>query len=425
MQKSKFTIWIVTIFLVIAIVLLALIVVPKLLHEKKLTKTIFHYDSLEDAEKQDVDFQEYPGSRLVFDKDGVRLTPFDAQAADLRYSPTSITHYALSAWNSYLDTDKESSKEKFLNQVKWLVDNKKQVKDAYVWEYSWDVDAFTLKAPWVSALSQGETISVMLRAFQITGDNNYLEIAKGAFNSFKLSTADGGVKATDKFWFEEYPNSSKTHVLNGFMYSLAGIREYWEVTHKWDARWYWERATRSLAKNLSQYDAGFDSTYDVSRPIQTQYKFYLLGGNQSNLESITFLNGSQELTKITLEEIKNSSFNLPLRSLIGTNELPEDFNLKAKFTFRVPEEIKLRIYIERGNQVVDVDKTSKTGANVQVMEIPDRFYSRTYSGAHYNRVVADQLQVLSELTNKKILQKYNQIFNQYPQEQKVGENAKP
>lgn len=75
-------------------------------------------------------------------------------------------------------------------------------------------------------MCQGQAISVLCRAYHVTGDTTYLKAAEAALEPFKVKSADGGVKAVfmEKLdWYEEYPTNPSTFILNGFMYSLIGL----------------------------------------------------------------------------------------------------------------------------------------------------------------------------------------------------------
>ena len=77
-----------------------------------------------------------------------------------------------------------------------------------VWNHHFDWEyRDTLKAPWYSALAQGQGISVLVRAYKESGEARYLEGARRAFASFQQPLDSGGVAFTDSagdLWFEEY-----------------------------------------------------------------------------------------------------------------------------------------------------------------------------------------------------------------------------
>jgi heparosan-N-sulfate-glucuronate 5-epimerase len=75
-------------------------------------------------------------------------------------------------------------------------------------------------------MSQGHGISVLSRAYYLSGEEIYLRSGLKALRPFQLSSARGGVTAyfLDQLpWYEEYPTEPPSFVLNGFIYSLIGL----------------------------------------------------------------------------------------------------------------------------------------------------------------------------------------------------------
>jgi hypothetical protein len=127
-----------------------------------------------------------------------------------------------------------------------------------------------LKAPWYSALAQGQGISLLVRAYRKTGASAYLEAAERVFKSFLKSTHEGGVAFRDdrgNLWFEEYIVSPPTHILNGFIWAAWGIYDYFLATQSQPARDLFEQAVTTLRANLDRYDLGFWSLYEESNTV--------------------------------------------------------------------------------------------------------------------------------------------------------------
>jgi hypothetical protein len=138
----------------------------------------------------------------------------------------------------------------------------------WVWNHHFDWEYRTpLKAPWYSALAQGQGISLLLRAYQTTGFSNYFDAAGLAFNSFLKSSDQGGITFTDDdgdLWFEEYVVSPPTHILNGFIWATWGIYDYFLATKNTMAKDLFDKAVHTLEANIDHYDLGFWSLYEQS-----------------------------------------------------------------------------------------------------------------------------------------------------------------
>lgn len=121
--------------------------------------------------------------------------------------------------------------------------------------YKFDVDAdgVPMLAPWISALAQGQAISVLARAYLLSGSPRYLRAALRAINPFLhrvpagLTSAWGG-----RHWYEEYPAAHPEHVLDGFMFALVGLHE---LAPRSPTAWrLWRAGVRGLTRHVASFD---------------------------------------------------------------------------------------------------------------------------------------------------------------------------
>ena len=187
----------------------------------------------------------------------------------LQYNPIAIAQYGLGNYNHFCRIGDASSRDKFLRVAEWLRLNlEKNSHGLLVWHhhFNWEYRD-TLRAPWYSALAQGQGISVLVRAYKETGDSAYLEAARQAFTSFQTPVSEGGIAFTDDrgdLWFEEYIVSPPTHILNGFIWAAWGVHDYCLATQHPSAQDLYARAIQTLLRNLDRYDLGFWSLYEQS-----------------------------------------------------------------------------------------------------------------------------------------------------------------
>lgn len=208
---------------------------------------------------------DYPGA---YDDAGIPLLDYHG-ALGLQYNPIAIAQYGLGNYNLFCRTGALERKRKFLVAADWLVANlEPNGAGLWVWNHHFDWEYRTrLKAPWFSALAQGQGISLLVRAHRETGLADYLDAARYAFAPFLKKIADGGVVHTDEdghTWFEEYIVSPPTHILNGFIWASWGLNDYFLATGDAQAKKLFNQAVRTLAANLQRYDAGFWSLYEQS-----------------------------------------------------------------------------------------------------------------------------------------------------------------
>lgn len=207
----------------------------------------------------------YPGQ---YDDNGIPLLNYHGKVGH-QYNPIAIAQYGLGNYNLFRRTGDPERRRRFLAVVDWLVANLEQnPAGLWVWNHHFDWEYRTpLKAPWYSALAQGQGISLLVRAHQETDNPAYLEAAQRAFAAFLETTDKGGVTYVDKegyTWFEEAIVDPPTHILNGFIWAAWGVYDYHLYTRSQEAERLFAEAVRTLKDNLHCFDAGFWSLYEQS-----------------------------------------------------------------------------------------------------------------------------------------------------------------
>ncbi len=287
------------IFLIVLIAIIALYLTPKMLALYK-----GYYISPPGISLMEADFSNLTGEVLgpyyvhaggrnvfrisresyIFDKNGVFIEDYNEVYNDKdkkigrQINPAYVAHYGLESYNLYLKTGEEECRTQFIRQVDWLVNNQRDGK----WEYNFEWKPYLLKYPWISAMSQGQGISALLRAYQLTGEERYLEVASAAMRILETPIEEGGVadSSGNGIWYEEYPNTELIHVMNGHIWALFGIWDYYRVTRIEKALKLFNEGITVLKENIAKYDTGFWVHYDLredSSPDNFYFmdKFYL------------------------------------------------------------------------------------------------------------------------------------------------------
>jgi len=205
-----------------------------------------------------------------FDAHGV---PIRGTLANPRYNVTTVCAYALAHWNLYLN-GQDSALPTFLAMADWLT---QQQASNGAWYYTYDYH-FGIKAPWVSAMAQGEALSVLARAYNATNHAIYREVGNFALSLFEREVASGGVVEEVSLgcvFFEEAPSSPPSHILNGFLYALFGLYD-WQLIAPEPACSLWQAGLESLANLLACYDLGYWSRYDLypGRPHAASFAYH-------------------------------------------------------------------------------------------------------------------------------------------------------
>jgi hypothetical protein len=188
-------------------------------------------------------------------------------------NPVHVAQSGLNYYAQYQNGNQTAGKL-FLNCADWLIENA-VVRDNYsVWEYNFRSPTYNTTPPWVSGMAQGLGLNVLANAYKITGDKKYISSANLALGAFFIDVEKGGVtyKDRDGWWYEEYAqqnNKQQPRVLNGFIYCLFGIKEYYNVTKDNRAKQLYDAGLRDLKAHLPEYDGGNWTYYDKLGTIST------------------------------------------------------------------------------------------------------------------------------------------------------------
>ena len=204
----------------------------------------------------------------IHDSSGIPLLDYHGRIGP-QYNPIAIAQWGLGNCNLYRRNQEDERRTKFLAASDWLCSHLEQNQGGlWVWNHHFDWEyRDKLKAPWYSGLAQGQGISLLVRAFSETKNQRYLRAANRAFASFSQTTTQGGIACTDEngaLWFEEYIVSPPTHILNGFIWAVWGVYDYFLATGDPSALHLFASAVKTLLANLEHYDLGFWSLYEQS-----------------------------------------------------------------------------------------------------------------------------------------------------------------
>ena len=126
----------------------------------------------------------------------------------------------------------------------------------------------------LSAMNQGEALSIVARLNELDSRDEYLECAEKIIKPYTYLVSEGGVKTFIKedhacVWYEEYPDKDSKHVLNGMCYAMAGLLDTQRSMPTISiATQLFEDGVRSMERSLHFFDTEYWSSYwfDEYRP---------------------------------------------------------------------------------------------------------------------------------------------------------------
>ena len=195
----------------------------------------------------------------------------------LRHDPLTVIQAALGIHDRLLRRREPELDAIFRRQLEWLVnDGMVMLPDSIeVWPQYYPFERYGLRDRWLSALTQGQAISLLVRGAAYTGRREYLDHAARAVRAFTASSlpivwhgADGAI------FFEEYPCTPPAHVLNGALIAWLGLWDYARARDDTTVRAFCLRAIESMASTLPRYEIGDWTRYDVhqTRPTSPHYQ---------------------------------------------------------------------------------------------------------------------------------------------------------
>ena len=234
----------------------------------------------------------YP--QVILDKSGIPLVNYSGNIG-LQRNPLTVAIFAQNLYDEYIKSGNDTSKKVFLNDINWLTTHAASYGNYSILEYKFPYPLYELHSPWRSAMAQSASLPVLARAYQLTGNGIYLEIAKKLTNSFFVDVKDGGVTyktPNGGWWYEEYAGDTgtRTSILSGMLYTVLKLHDYYNLTNDPTSKYLFDKGVLSLIKNLPLYDINRVLFDDLQGHIASPNR---LKTNLGYLEELYHLTGQQ------------------------------------------------------------------------------------------------------------------------------------
>lgn len=204
-------------------------------------------------------------SEQCFDAEGM---PMHAPDGSNQTSAVPIVQFGLCEYGYFLHTDKKKHYDNALRVADWLVKHQAE-NGGWIYEYDYYHPRVeeTVKAPWICGMAQGEGAGFLARMFKLTGDEKYKKAAEKSLSPLECPVREGGVQRNwnGMVFYEEYPTPNKpTMTINGFMFCLVGISDYYQICGSEKAKKLFDEGYETLIHILPYYDSENTSYYDLS-----------------------------------------------------------------------------------------------------------------------------------------------------------------
>ncbi len=178
----------------------------------------------------------------LVDGGGVRMFSW---AGDPRLwnHPVGQAQYAILNLDSFRLTGDRIYLDRAAANAQRLID--RRVESDGGWYYPYDFDfavhgdtTETLRAPWYSGMAQGQALSTFVRLYRATQQETWLRAAEATLATLDQTPAGTApfaswVDGSRQLWLEEYPRypaRDSERVLNGHVFAMYGLHDYWQLT---------------------------------------------------------------------------------------------------------------------------------------------------------------------------------------------------
>jgi hypothetical protein len=202
------------------------------------------------------------------------------------YHPLVIVRYGVNLLNGYRLRQNPAYLDRARVNADFLINTAVSRQGALYFPYRFNYRLFgnpadPMRAPWYSAMMQGEALTLFVRLHAATGEQRWREAADSTFLTFlqrpqtkrpwtTFVAAHGGRRY---LWFEEYAKFPTTRVLNGHLYALFGIYEYLSAMGNPAAVTVFDGGATTVRHQVRRFRARGEISY-YSLRVHAQYASY-------------------------------------------------------------------------------------------------------------------------------------------------------
>lgn len=209
-------------------------------------------------------------SKQDYDENGIPLVLINNE---LVYHPTNLAQYALSLFPSK-DKITDEEKKRFIKISNFICNSCINDDGGIPFHFSFNLKNLVyFNRTFYSAMTQGQVLSVLSRAYLLTGEEKYKSIANKVF-SFMNRNCKTDLsqfckhfselkKIRNNIMFEEYVHRTDSYVLNGSLFAIAGIHDWFEISGLQEVKEAFDKACDTIAILLPYYDFYGISSYDL------------------------------------------------------------------------------------------------------------------------------------------------------------------
>ena len=212
--------------------------------------------------------------------------------------PTALAQAALGLHERIVAGD-ATGQPPFLAAVARLRAAAVEEHDVLLWRYETPVPKYGLAPPWYSCMAQGQAASAFVRAYALTGGDDYAEAALAALRPLR-DDALGLRRETS--WgpvLQECASDPPSHVLNGWIFALWGLWDAGTGLGSAPDELLFKESVTALERAIGSYDQRGWSRYSLYPPTAPDLaKPFYHRIHIDQLEATARLTGSPRLAAV-------------------------------------------------------------------------------------------------------------------------------
>ena len=203
--------------------------------------------------------------RVIFDEHGIPMVQY---SDGLKYVPITAFHWGLVQYSKWIETEESVYFENASKVANWAVENQSQDGGwAWFFDHSFHGGVLgSMDSGWYGGMTQGLGMSFLVRMYNATGNQSYMNAALNSTHLLTVNVSDGGVLRyyQNYTWYEEYPTpDSGSYVLNGYIYTLVGLFDLIQEFNDSTSIELYQDGIISLTAMIGLFDLGCASSYDL------------------------------------------------------------------------------------------------------------------------------------------------------------------
>jgi hypothetical protein len=196
-----------------------------------------------------------------------------------RLLPAALAQLGLGWWERHLAGD-EFALDRAIDVGEALLARASDGEGGLVWVHDIEIPKYDVRPPFLSCLVQGQAASLFSRLDAAAAPGVWRDAAIAAASPLLAETTSELVtQTTFGPVLEEIPSRPRSHVLNGWISALWGVRDVSVAYKHAKAHASYELGMRALSAAIDRYDTGWWTKYslyptglvDLAKPIYHRY----------------------------------------------------------------------------------------------------------------------------------------------------------